>query len=36
MVHKGINPKVLQYLMESSDINITLNLYIHASYVSVK
>lgn len=36
MVYKGMNPKVLQYLMGHSDINITLNLYTHASIDNVK
>lgn len=35
MALKGINPKALQYLMGHSDINITLNLYTHATIDNV-
>ncbi len=31
-----MNPKSLQYIMGHSDINITLNLYAHASIDNVK
>lgn len=32
MVHLGMNPKTLQYIMGHSNISITLNLYTHASF----
>ena len=36
LANKNINPKSLQYIMGHSDINITLNLYAHASIDNVK
>ena len=36
LANKNMNPKSLQYIMGHSDINITLNLYAHASIDNVK
>lgn len=36
LANKNMNPKSLQYIMGHSNINITLNLYAHASLDSVK
>lgn len=31
MAKSGMNPKILQYLMEHSDISVTMNVYTHIS-----
>lgn len=36
LANKNMNPKSLQYIMGHSNINITLNLYAHASLDGVK
>lgn len=36
LANRNMNPKSLQYIMGHSNINITLNLYAHASAESVK
>ena len=36
LANKNMNPKSLQYIMGHSNINITLNLYAHASIDGVK
>lgn len=32
----GMNPKMLQYIMEHSDIGVTLNTYTHTDFESVQ
>ncbi len=32
----GMNPKTLQYIMEHSDIGVTLNIYTHVQYKDAK
>lgn len=36
LTNAGMNPKALQYVMEHSNITITLKLYAHASLETVK
>lgn len=36
LANKNMNPKILQYIMGHSNINITMNLYAHASIEGVK
>lgn len=36
MAKSGMNPKTLQYLMEHSDISVTLNTYTHIGYDDAK
>lgn len=36
MAKTGINPKTLQYLMEHSDIGVTLNTYTHVKFEDAK
>lgn len=32
MAKAGMNPKILQYLMEHSDISVTMNVYTHIGF----
>ena len=32
MAKSGMNPKILQYLMEHSDISVTMNVYTHIGF----
>lgn len=36
LANAGMNPKALQYLMEHSNITMTLNYYAHATFASAK
>jgi len=36
MAKSGMNPKTLQYIMEHSDISVTLNTYTHVNFDDAK